>query len=250
MTIDIKQTNRQWSFLKVDQEAAYKQLPIDPEQTKYATAALRHPHLNTWYAFRQTTLLFGSEADVIRYNCFSRVIAILVNRIFGIPLVSYYDDLGAPIPSDLGDLALTTTQEFLRLVAVFLNTKKTDMGEEVAFLGLLGRFPNPGNDMTLSIALPEDKKTNWATIIDKIPTLGVVQHSQLESLIGKLSFSQTSIFGRFGRPMLTPLQIKLNARHFRTLLSDREIRIPQWWASGLKGMGPAPSRPARADRIW
>ena len=70
MASDVKETNRPWSFLKVDHEAAYKQLPLDPSRAKYALAALLRPTLLTWHAFRPHALLFGAEADVAHYNCF------------------------------------------------------------------------------------------------------------------------------------------------------------------------------------
>ena len=34
MALDIRQTRRPWPFVKMDHEAAYNQLPLDPEQTK------------------------------------------------------------------------------------------------------------------------------------------------------------------------------------------------------------------------
>ena len=175
----------------------------------------------------------------------------LINRIFGIPLVSYYDDMGSMVPSELARPALETIRDFLFTLMVYLNNKKTDLGEEVTFLGLLGDFPRPGNKMTLSITLPEEKKADWVALITEIQTLGVVSRDQLASLVGGLSFSQTSIFGRFGRPMLTPLHVKLNATQFRPQPSGREKRILQWRPSALPNMGPRQvrDRSGRPDMV-
>lgn len=194
----------------MDHEAAYKQLPLDDSHTKYAMVALRHPAAMEWRASPPHSIRFGAEAAVIHYNCYSRTVAILIYRIFGIPIISYYDDLGALIPSDLGQLAMETTKIFVSTIGYFINNKKTDLGELLTLMGLSGRFPNPTNDMTLGISLPETKKTTRSAMIQQILDLGVVTYAQLASLIGGLSFPQTSIFGRFGRPMMGPLYAKLN----------------------------------------
>ena len=80
--------------------------------------------------------------------------------------------------------------------------------------------------------------------------MGVITHDQLESLIGRLSFSQTSIFGRFGRPMMTQLYNKLNARRYHPILSTNEIRIPQWWRTALINLASRTVRPQRGRPDW
>ena len=40
-----------------------------------------------WYGFWPRALLFGASAAVLRYNAFSRIVAILANKIFGLPIV-------------------------------------------------------------------------------------------------------------------------------------------------------------------
>ena len=101
LALDVQKTNRPWSFVKTDHEAAYKQPPLDREHAKLAMVTLRHPTSGTWYAFRPHSLLFGAEAAVTHYNCFSRTIVILINRIFGIPILAYFDDCGALSPLTL-----------------------------------------------------------------------------------------------------------------------------------------------------
>ena len=236
MTLNIKHTNKHWSFFKTDHEAAYKQPPLDQEHVKYAMATLRRPTSGEWFALPPRSLLFGAEAAVIHYNCFSRIVAVLVNRIFGIPLVAYFDDLGDPAPTDLAQPALGAVKIFLPTLGISLNARKTGMGELTTFLGIEWKFPNPSNGMTLALALPLGKKTRWTDAINKIIKLGVVTHDQLESLAGRLSFSQTSVFGRFGRPMLTPLYNKLNTTTSHPLLTEKETMVLQWWATALHNM--------------
>ena len=92
MCLEIRDANRPWAFFKMGRESAYKQLPLDQDHAKYDMATIRRPQSWTWFAFPPRALLFGEEADVAHYNCFPRILAVLVSRIFGIPLVSYFDD--------------------------------------------------------------------------------------------------------------------------------------------------------------
>ena len=104
----------------------------------------------------------------------------------------------------------------------------------MAFLGILGSLPCPENEMALEISPSDEKREKWGRLIKSYIELGVITREQLGSSVGKLSFPQTSIFGRFGIPLLCPLYQKLNAPKYHPLLSGREIRAPQWWAAALK----------------
>ena len=165
--------------------------------------------------------------------------------------MSYFDDLGALTPSELTHPALNAIKEFLLLLMIFPNGRKTDLGEEVVFLGLLGFFPNPTRDMALEIKLPQDKKDKWITAINGFLGKGTISKDQLDSLIGRLSFSQTSLFGRFGRHMMTPIHTKANACPYTPTLSDRDVRTLHWWATALRthGVRTVGERPDRPDMI-
>ena len=89
--------------------------------------ALRHPSSGEWYAFPHRALLSGAEAPVTHYNCLSRAIAVLTNLIFGIPLLSYFDDFGALVPDDLGEDSIATYKIFFARIGFFLNKRKFDL---------------------------------------------------------------------------------------------------------------------------
>ena len=171
-------------------------------------AALRRPTLMTWFVCAPRSRIFGSVAEVIHYNCRSRMISAFANKIFGIPILAYCDDLGALSPERVALPALQACQSFSALVGYLLKIIKTDIGREVTFLGFLGKFPIPENDMALEIALPMEKATAWSARIGRFLELGVITPTEIDSLIGRLSFSKTSVFGRFGRPFLPHLYAK------------------------------------------
>ena len=79
--------------------------------TSMAAIALWAPTAQKWYGFTPRALMFGATASVLHYNTFSRILVTLVNRLFGIPLLAAYDDLGAPMLAALCIVALGVVKE-------------------------------------------------------------------------------------------------------------------------------------------
>ena len=194
-----------WAFGKIDHEAAYKALPLRPADTRHAVIAIWGPNTKAWFGFRPRTLLFGSTAAVLHYNCLSRIIASLACRILLIPTLGYFDDFGFLVNAPDAAMTMAAFTELFTILGLSLKTAKSVVGTHNTFLGLSAHFPSPTNQMTLSLALSQDKANSWASIIDGIIKDGHLHHALLESLIGRLGFAQTAVFGRFARAMLKPL---------------------------------------------
>ena len=89
-------------------------------------------------AFVPKVLLFGSISAALRYNCFSRCVAILINRRLGIPAVSYFYDSVSYIHTEPAQDALDTSPAFLANRDSARNDRKSDLRAELEFLGLAG----------------------------------------------------------------------------------------------------------------
>ena len=77
------------------------------------------------------------------------------------------------------------------------------------------------NGRALELTL-QKKILKLAEGIRQISALGVISRQATESIVWKISFSQTSIVGRIGRSMMAPVYGKLNAPFFRPLHAGRE----------------------------
>ena len=122
---------------------AYKQLPLDPEYIDLTIIASRCPSSGKWMGFDPRVLLFGAVSAVIHYNCFTREFDVIINRAFGIPLLSYYDDFGSIAPEILGQTSLETIHSDDKAITMILRDGKSEVGRRVKFLGLLGPFSHP-----------------------------------------------------------------------------------------------------------
>ena len=241
---------RPWAFGKIDHRAAYKALPLTPDHVKYAVIALWNPIQKGWFAFRPRTQLFGSIAAVLHYNCLSRLIASLACRILLIPTIGYFDDFGFLVNASDTAGAMDAFNEFFDILGLELKREKSAIGISNIFLGLSAQFPSPENSMTLTLSLSPDKATKWSESILEIIEAQSITHATLESLIGRLAFAQTAVFGRFARAMLKPLYAKLYAPRFVPTLSQALIRNLSWWATTLKLIHPRVVKFSRSKPDW
>ena len=85
MRLGIRGRRTKWAFVKADHEAAYKMLPMAPGHANLALIALRNPTSGLRMACPPKALVFGAASAVLQYNCFSRLISVILNKIFGAP---------------------------------------------------------------------------------------------------------------------------------------------------------------------
>ena len=69
-------------------------------------------------AFPPRVLLFGAAATALRYNTYSRMMAVLVFLYLCIPLVGYFGDFGALSPDGITDLSVKTLLKFCELLRI------------------------------------------------------------------------------------------------------------------------------------
>ena len=196
-------------------------------------------------------MMFGSIAAVIHYNIFSRIVAELACIFMGLPIVVYFDDFGALIPASLGPEALKAFTSFCAILRIKLKISKSQVGDRITFLGLEGLFHSPANLMKLSARLTTDKASEWIDTVKGFLERGRVGRKELESLIGKLGFSQTCLFGKFDRCQLRALYLKLHQKWFVSTITERETLVSRWWISALRNVSPriASSPALQADLI-
>ena len=89
---------------------------------------MKNPADGSWYGFMPRTLLFGSTAAVLHYNCLSRVIAPLACRAHKIPRKGYYGDFGMVVPESFVGLALHTFTGFNEALLTILKERNRNLG--------------------------------------------------------------------------------------------------------------------------
>ena len=121
-------------------------------------------------------------------------------------------------------------------------TPKTQAGETLTFRGLQASFPAPLTGPRLLVGLSPDQTLLWRDRIRESPNIRAITHGDLDRLIGRLSFTRTSVFGRIGRPMFTALYQR-KAPFYHLALSGREFNAIFWRRAALGHITPRLMRP-------
>ena len=101
------------AFSKSDDEAVYKQIPIEADRAILAVAASLSPVDNRRYGFISRTIVFGAVSAVLHYNVFPRHISEIFTRLFGPPPHPvFFDDFGDISPLEVSEAALRTSALF------------------------------------------------------------------------------------------------------------------------------------------
>ena len=100
----------------------------------------------------------------------------------------------------------------------------------------------------LHIRLTGEKATNWAGLIELILTDGWVSLQCLDGIIGKLSFPQAAMFGKFPRSQMRVLYKKLYRKYYVASLSDRGYSVFRRRFRILKELDPRITRPSPVFR--
>ena len=99
-------------------------------------------------------------------------------------------------------------------------------------------------------SLPPEKASSWSALVRSFTGAGTIRFQELESLVGKLGFSQTCLFGEFARIQLRPLYRKLYDRSFSPHLTSDELSNLAWRADVLSELNPRIPRGCQRTPDW
>ena len=114
---------------------------------------------------------------MIHYNCFSRTLDVLINRIFGIPVLSYCDDFGPFFPATVAPTALAGFTKATEILKSHLKTIKSRCDRSIEFIGLTGDSPRVETGALLRIFLHQEKFIQLSSIIDGVILIGRIQRN-------------------------------------------------------------------------
>ena len=187
---------------------------------------------------------FGSVAAVQHYNVFSRLIAAIFNRLFGIPLV-FFDDFAAPLPRLLATKGLAVFARFCALLGIQFKDSESEVGPEITYLGLLVTFPSRPNGCAHSIILPGEKRKARSALSASYVAINRLSYQELEKLIGRRHSRRRSYLGGFTRSQHRPMYTKLRMMVYNASQSAVGRAALLWWVGVI---GESPQRYAALDR--
>ena len=208
---------------KEDHEMAYKQLAARDSHKKYLYVISKDPETGELFAFRPTSLVFGSIASVIDYNMCSLMTQNLSRQLFWLAILSYFDDFIRPtlLQNKKGILF----KRINTLIGHKIHPKKGEYGAVVEFLGVIFDMSFTGK-LVLCLSLQRiESITNSLVIALNDNALSATDAG---TLAGKLTFAQSVCFGRYGRAKLKPIYSRQHAPS-RVKKLNHELREALGW---------------------
>ena len=196
-----------------DLSAAYRRVPVDNDALSLV-AYLSTKSRNVVFR-RISGHNFGLAAAVPNFSRIPHLICEAANAFLGDPVEHYVDDY---LITDLESASFSAQRALATLASKvgFPNapTKRRTLAARNVALGVLldiSEVHKPGATITFEPAPGRVDKI--ATVIDSAIAHGTILPAVAQSLVGKLSFLGTSIYGKVGRAAAAPLQLCGTGKH-------------------------------------
>jgi hypothetical protein len=203
---------RGWSLLHgtEDLESAYRK--VTTMTPGYSVVAAWDPVSGETRYFTLSGYNFGSIAAVVMFNAIPAVSASAARRLLGIVTSNFYDDFDI-VDLDTGGLAAQDSLgDFHRLLGFpFSRKKRVEAQATNVFCGVVTCFKRLAHEGVVEVFVSDERKASIELMVDSALDLGLTPGSAA-SLAGKLGFTLTWTFGRFGRAALQPIMFRAQSK--------------------------------------
>eukprot|EP00435_Cladocopium_sp_Y103_P066897 s26_g29.t1 len=189
----------------MDLKAAYKQLPLNPKDVDKAVVSLWSEADQGVRCFECLTLPFGASASV---HNFLRVSAFLqaAGCAAGLMWTSYFDDF--PMLSHVCHTTstLACAKGLMSLLGFVYSEEKLDpFGDTAEILGVLVDLTHSA-DSKLTISNKPSRVSELRDALDSIISAGEVVPTSMPSILGKLQYADSHVWGRAGKLAMADLR--------------------------------------------
>ena len=206
----------------IDLKAAYKQLPLHPEDKNKGVVTLANPCNGNVQFFLMNTLPFGAAASVLHFNHISALLWALGCQL-GLIWSAYYDDYPLICPGGMEASTLGGAKALLGLLGFKYSADKlvqpdfqADMLGVRLDLGACGK----------GVVQVSNKPGRIDEILQTLTTIveeRKLRPSDLPSQLGRLQFADMQIAGRSGRLAMHDLRGKGTTNTSMVDIDDSEI---------------------------
>jgi hypothetical protein len=220
------------AFWKADVDAAYRRVPVRPEE--YWVAWVAFMYKGVPMAARHMALMFGSLGSVHGWDRIGSLIRHLARVLLHMPVMRYVDDFFSVEKLGTEDHAM---QCFARVVRALmggsaLNKKKLAAGEQLVVLGLNIGYDEEG----VWVRVNEEKATQWTDQLDRALKSKTLSAGEAGRVAGRLSFAAQHTFKRAGRAALRPIFRQQYDPLSGSRIGSELAMALEWWKYALGAM--------------
>ena len=204
--------SRGWSLVHgtEDLESAYRR--VTTMAPGYTVVGAWDPERKETRYFTLTGFNFGSIAAVTYFNAIPSVSASMARRLLGLVCSNFYDDFNV-VSLESAGLAPQDALGSLHLMLGFPFSKKKRVpaAHVNTFCGVVTDFSRLATEGVVEVYVSDERKESLDLAIAAALDLGLTPGSAA-SLGGKLGFTLTWTFGRFGKAALQPILVRSQAK--------------------------------------
>ena len=218
-----------------DMEAAYRQLPIHPEDRSKAIIGVFDPFQKRVRAFEMGTMPFGAIASVYSFLRTAAAVNNIGCSLLKIPLTSYFDDFTVITCSSLVKGTKLAVQSLFEVLGLGLSTsekKNVDFAEVFTALGVAFDL-HVGPDDSFSIKNTDARIKELLGRIDVVLKSGKLSGKEAKGLRSRLSFACSQLYGRTSASVMKDLGRYESSKH-PSRLSGNTRTLLQIMASHLQ----------------
>ena len=196
-----------WVGKTIDLSEAYKQCATHPQSRWSAAVTVFCPKENIAHIFGQATLPFGSAAAVLAFNRMSRLLYFLGTKELRMIWSSFFDDFSTLAPEVVATLSSTSAILLLKLLGWRVADKPgKDQPWSKLFTTLGVVFDISRISESLStVGNKEERKRKLIAQLNGLITEKFASAKTCESIRGKLTYSDSQVFGRASKGKLKAL---------------------------------------------
>ena len=181
---------------KSDFKAAFRNLPIRPEDRKWLVMMVRHPITNKQYYFMEKCLPFGSSISCSHFQRVSDAIKHIYYRKSGYHANNYLDDfLLTALIKAMCDGNIQLFLDICKQINFPVSIEKMFLGEQIiVFLGMLL------DTVKQTVSIPLDKRDKALQLLWDIVNKRKATVLRLQQLAGLLNFIARAVVPRRHSP--------------------------------------------------
>ena len=117
-------------------KAAYRQVPVHPETSRFSVVAVYCPAMQAWRYGLLDGLAFGLTSAVLHFNRLPAFVEALPRRRLAIPVTNFFDDFKVTEPAECQGSADASFLALTRALGVVIDPEKRQLpGRTCTFLG-------------------------------------------------------------------------------------------------------------------
>ena len=217
------------SMATEDMKGAYRQIPLSPEDVRFAITAVYNPEQREVSLHEMYGQPFGAGHAVPNFCRVAEWIARVIQRLFSSTTDHFFDDFFVVEPSATIKSAVFCLRETFQILGFQLDPEKSQPPSEVcAILGVCFNTESLHSQKIIHVQAKESRLAFLQDTIDKVLSTGRLSPALAGSLVGKFQFLCSTLFGRVGRCCTGPLRRRQYASYpVETLTAELTLALRQ-----------------------